>query len=163
MTRRHLPTTTSAAIAAILAALAVAVSSSNSATAADSRIAQTWIEPVRPYQPGDFVWTTSPPVAQLGPASLLSSGCQRVPASGYIGTGVYASSSSQYSNHWSWGAASSGQPFNWYVKRNDESNADSGYSGGSGGSSSVGANIYHWKVQNQGATPQAWNVCWDVL
>jgi hypothetical protein len=86
-----------------------------------------------------------------------------VPASGYISTGVYASSSSQYSNYWSWGAASSGQPFNWYVKRNDESNADSGSSSGGGGSSSLASNVYHWKVQNQGGTPQAWNVCWDVL
>lgn len=121
------------------------------------------LEPVRPYQPGDLVWLIEPPTIELSPLSLLSSGCQRVPSSGYIGTGVYASSSSVYSNYWSWGAASSGQPFYWYVKRNDDSDAASGYSGGGGGSSSIGANVYHWKVQNQGSTPQAWDVCWDVL
>lgn len=159
--RRHLTATIAWAILAILAALA-AVLNSDLANAAPSQSGRTWIAPVRPYQPGDFVWTTSPPFVQMEADALLSSGCQCVPASGYLGTGVYASSSSQYSNYWSWGAASSGQPFHWYVKRNDESNADSGSSGGGGGSSSVGANTYHWKVQNQGSTPQAWNVCWDL-
>jgi hypothetical protein len=150
------------AIIGTLAALAAAiVLSSDSAIAADLPAARTWIEPVRPYQPGDFVWTTSPPVAQLE-LQVLSSGCQRVPASGYIGSGVYASSSSQYSNFWSWGAASSGQPFHWYVKRTNGTNAANGSSSGGGGSASVGANTYYWKVQNQGSTPQAWNVCWDL-
>lgn len=121
------------------------------------------VEPVRPYQPGDHVWSTAPPPVTITSAALLSSGCQRVPATGYIGTNVYADSSAQYSNFWYWGAASSGQPFYWYVKRNDNSNADSGYSTGGNGSSSVAANIYHWKVQNKGSSPQAWNVCWDVL
>lgn len=121
------------------------------------------VEPVRPYQPGDHVWLSAPPPVTIASEALLSSGCQRVPATGYIGTNVYADSSAQYSNFWYWGAASSGQPFYWYVKRNDNSNADSGYSNGGNGSSSVGANIYHWKVQNKGSSPQAWNVCWDVL
>jgi hypothetical protein len=119
------------------------------------------VEPVRPYRSGDLVWMSSPPVAQL--VTPLSSGCQRVPATGYIGTNVYADSTSEYSNYWSWGSASSGQPFYWYVKRSDESNASNGYSTGGGGSSSIAANVYHWKVQNKGSTPQAWNVCWDVL
>ncbi len=122
------------------------------------------VEPVRPYQPGDKVWLTSPPVTefQMATATASAGDCQRVPSTGYIGTNVYADSVSAYSNYWSWGGSSSGQPFYWYVKRNDNSNADSGYSNGGGGSSSIGANIYHWKVQNQGSTPQAWNVCWDV-
>ena len=119
------------------------------------------VEPVRPYRSGDLVWMSSPPVTQV--VTPLSSGCQRVPATGYIGTNVYADSTSEYSNYWSWGAASSGQPFYWYVKRSDESNAAGGYSTGGGGSSSIAANVYHWKVQNKGSTPQAWNVCWDVL
>lgn len=119
------------------------------------------VEPVRPYRGGDLVWMSSPPVTQL--VTPLSSGCQRVPATGYIGTNVYADSTSEYSNYWSWGSSSSGQPFYWYVKRSDESNAGNGYSTGGGGSSSVAANVYHWKVQNKGSTPQAWNVCWDVL
>lgn len=162
MPQRHLPVVTTA-VAAILSVLAAGVASSDVARAADSRVAHVRVEPVRPYQPGDLVWTMSPPVTQIETESLLSSGCQRVPASGYVGTGVYASSSSQYSNYWSWGAASSGQPFAWFVKRSDESNADSGASGGGGGSSSLASNVYHWKVQNQGSSPQAWNVCWDVL
>lgn len=161
--RRRLTAPIAAAILAILAPFTATLLNSDLAKAAPSGKAQTWIEPVRPYQPGDLVWTTSPPVADVQTHGLLSSGCQRVPASGYIGTGVYASSSSQYSNHWSWGAASSGQPFSWFVKRGDESNADSGSSGGGGGSSSLASNVYHWKVQNQGSSPQAWNVCWDTL
>ena len=120
------------------------------------------VEPVRPYQPGDKVWLTTPPVTELQITTSSASDCQRVPSTGYIGTNVYADSVSVYSNYWSWGNASSEQPFYWYVKRNDNSNADSGYSNGGGGSSSIGANIYHWKVQNKGSSPQAWNVCWEV-
>jgi hypothetical protein len=160
--RRRLPAMIAAAIIAVLAALAAAVLSSGPAKAAPSSTARTWIEPVRPYRHGDFVWTTSPPVTLVETESLLSSGCQRVPASGYIGTGVYASSSSQYSNYWSWGAASSRQPFHWYVKRTDGSNAANGSSSGGGGSASVSPSTHYWKVQNQGSTPQAWNVCWDL-
>jgi hypothetical protein len=148
------------AAAPLLALVVLVVSSAGNARADDPPAAPFSVEAVRPFQSGDLIWATSPPIAL--PVSA-SSGCQRVPTSGYLGTGVYASSSSQYANHWSWGAASSGQPFSWFVKRTDESNADGGSSGGGGGSSQVAANVYHWKVQNQGPTPQAWNVCWDVL
>ena len=150
-----------AALAALAAVPAVGAADTGRTSAlSSSLVPAVAVQPVRPYQPGDKVWLTSPPVTEL---ELMSAGdCERVPSTGYIGTNVYADSVSQYSNYWSWGSSSSGQPFYWYVKRNDNSNADSGYSGGGGGSSSIGANIYHWKVQNQGAAPQAWNVCWDV-
>src|SRR3972149_2815678 len=101
------------------------------------------IEPVRPYRGGDFVWTSSPPVIQL--VTPLSSGWHRGPAPGYIGTNVRADSTSEYSNYWSWGSASSGQPFYWYVKRSDDSNAASGYSTGGGGSSSIAAPVHPWE------------------
>lgn len=94
MTRR-LTAPIAAAILAVLAASAAAILNSDLAKAAPSDQTRTWIKPVRPYQPGDLVWTTSPPVTEIGTESSLSSGCQRVPASGYISTGVYASSSSQ--------------------------------------------------------------------
>ena len=161
MRTRHL--FAGAAFTAILAFPAAGAADPGQALFVSSLLAPlAAVEPVRPYQPGDQVWLTSPPVTQIGTTTATAGGCERVPSTGYIGTNVYADSSSQYSNYWSWGSASSGQPFYWYVKRNDNSNADSGFSSGGGGSSSIGANIYHWKVQNQGSTPQAWNVCSEV-
>lgn len=119
------------------------------------------VTPVRPYQPGDLVWLTTPP--RSGDVSTMATGCERVPASGYIRTNVYADSNAHYANFWQWGAASSGQAYNWWVKRSDNSNWASGSSSGGAGQASGGANILYWKVQNKGATPQAWNVCYDVL
>lgn len=113
---------------------------------------------VEPYRPGDKVWLRSPPPAEVG---VLGSGCQRVPASGYIGQYVYAQTTAQYSNYWSWSASSASQPFHWYVfTSGGVLKADGGSSGG-GGSVTVPANIHYWKVQNLGSTPQAWNVCWS--
>lgn len=118
------------------------------------------IEPVRPYQRGDLVWTTTPPVPeqQLG---ALDTGCDRVPATGYISTNVYADSGAHYANFWSWGQGSSGQAYYWYVKRTDGTTQTSGHTSGAD-NSTVPANVYRWKVQNKGASPQAWNVCFDV-
>jgi len=122
-----------------------------------------WITPLprppRPWQPGDQVWTTEPPVTALvGP---LSDGCTRVPASGYIGPGVYASTSAKYSVFWTWSASSSGQPFHWYIYTATNVLKAHGYSSGGGGSQSVSANNHYWKVQNQGTVGQAWSVCWN--
>lgn len=144
-------------------ALAAAVSAPalTAGPASPSTVTVT-VTPVRPYQPGDFVWLTTPPRA-ANDVGTLATGCERVPASGYIGTNVYADSNAHYANFWQWGAASSGQAFNWWVKRTDNSNWASGSSSGGGGQASGGANILYWKVQNKGATPQAWNVCYDVL
>lgn len=152
-----------ATLAAVMAFPAASAADPGEAPLVSSPLGQAVaVEPVRPYQPGDKVWLSPPPVTELEATTASAGGCERVPSTGYIGTNVYADSVSQYSNYWSWGGSSSGQPFYWYVKRNDNSNADSGYSSGGDGSSSIGANIYHWKVQNQGSTPQAWNVCWEV-
>jgi hypothetical protein len=118
------------------------------------------VTPVRPYQPGDPVWMTTPP-APTGP-SIQAAGCQRVPSSGYIGSHVYASSTVQYSNYWSWSTSSSLEPFSWYVKTTSGTIVASGSSGGAGGSSSVAVNNLYWQVQNTGATPQAWTVCSDI-
>lgn len=122
-------------------------------------VAKITVTPVRPYRPGDKVWLQAPPPAEV---TLLATGCQRVPATGYIGTNVYADSTAQYANYWEWSSASSSQPFYWYIKRTDNTNADSGYSTGGGGSRLLAANVYYWKVQNKGSSPQAWNVCYDV-
>lgn len=144
---------TGAGIVAGLIIVAVLVPAAVAKPAAELTIS---ITPVRPYQPGDKVWWTTPPV---GPTTR--SLCERVPSSGYIGQGVFASSAAHFSTSWNWSAASSGQPFTWYLKRPDESNADWGSSGGGGGSTSASANTYHWKVQNNGSTPQAWTVCYS--
>ncbi len=124
----------------------------------------TWtvtVTPVRPYQPGDFVWTTSPPSLPAVGASAMDVGCDRVPATGYNGTNVYADSGAHYANHWNWGAGSSGEAYYWYVKKTDGTTQASGYTN-SADSASVPANVYRWIVQNKGAYPQAWQVCFDV-
>lgn len=117
------------------------------------------VKPVRPYQPGDKVWYSAPPVPSNREG--IESTCERVPATGYIGQGVFASSGSYYSTSWSWSSGSSGQAFTWYVKLPSEATADWGASGGGGGNTSLSANTYHWKVQNNGGTPQAWTVCFS--
>jgi hypothetical protein len=124
-------------------------------------------EPVRPYRPGDTVWLTTPPTGGAasdpeGSFETLATGCQRVPSSGYIGQGVFANTTFQYSNYWSWSDASSYQSFTWYIKKTDQTTQAYASSYGGGGSWSGPANIYQWKVQNHGSAPQAWNVCYDV-
>lgn len=114
--------------------------------------------PVAPYRPGDQIWITEPPVVVLAP---LGSGCQRLPSTGYIGSGVYAQTSSEYSNYWNWSDASAVQPFHWYVFTSGGSLKANGPSPGTGGATMVPANSNYWKVQNQGSVPQAWNVCWS--
>ncbi len=116
------------------------------------------ITPVRPYQPGDIVWYDTPPAPD---GFAPDSPCERVPSTGYIGQGVFASSGSHFSSNWSWGAGSSGQAFTWYIKLPNEATADGGTSGGGGGNTTLSANTYHWKVQNNGGTPQAWTVCYS--
>lgn len=114
--------------------------------------------PPAPWQPGEFVWKSEPPVIGL---SASSSGCQRVPATGYIGSGVYARTTTEYSVFWSWSAGSASQPFHWWIFTGGGTLKDSGSSGGGGGSASVTAANHYWKVRNDGSTPQAWNVCWN--
>jgi hypothetical protein len=117
------------------------------------------VTPVRPWHPGDQVWTTSPPPSGL---SVTATGCQRVPSSGYIGHLAYAQTSVEYSNYWDWSVASSAESFSWYVKTSGGTIVSHGTSSGGAGSASVGANILYWQVQNTGVDPQAWTVCFDV-
>jgi hypothetical protein len=141
-------------------ALSLAVVAASSLASADARPSVVvTVLPAKPYQPGDRVWTTSAPTGTFVPDAT---GCQRVPGTGYLGTNAYANTASEYANHWDWSAGSAAQLYNWWLKHNDGTTARSG-STTSGGSVDVGANIYYWRVQNKGATPQAWNVCYDVL
>lgn len=150
----------------LLVAVAFAVAVTPAGVAAKPEPAEgavvVTVTSVRPYQPGDRVWLTPPPPPAQS-AGLFATGCERVPATGYIGTNVYADSNAHYANFWQWGGASSGQPFYWYVKRTDNTTVDNGSSSGGSGQSSVAANVLYWKVQNKGSSPQAWNVCYDVL
>ena len=115
-----------------------------------------------PYQPGDKVWTSSDQVPTA--AQPDANGCQRVPASGYIGPGVYASTSYEYSNYWSWSGSSSNEPFAWYIRRlSDDKIIYNGHSAGGGGDQYTTATSWRWQVQNQGTDPQAWNVCYQTL
>lgn len=101
------------------------------------------VTPIRPYQPGDLVWTSSPP-PPAPTADSMDVGCDRVPATGYIGTNVYADSGAHYANFWNWGPGSSGEAYYWYVKKTDGTTQANGYASG-GGNASVPANIYRWK------------------
>jgi hypothetical protein len=127
---------------------------------ADAPVVAITVTPVRPYRTGDFVWLTNPPPPSG--ASTMDVGCDRVPATGFIGTNVYAESGAHYANYWNWGQGSSSEPYYWYVKRTDDTTQTWGYLS-SGGNSSVPANVYRWKVQNKGVAPQAWQVCYEVV
>jgi hypothetical protein len=120
------------------------------------------MEPVRPYQPGDKVWTSNDQVPP--PAQPDANGCQYVPSTGYIGHNVYGTTTYEYSNYWYWDGSSSGEPFHWYIRRlSDDQALYDGHSDGGGGSQYTNANNWRWQVQNQGADPQRWHVCYEVL
>jgi hypothetical protein len=99
-----------------------------------------------------------------GPSQVITpfaSGCQRVPSSGEIGTNVYASSTVEYANTWSWGSEISPHgPYYWYLKHTDGSNQAYGYSSGSDGGVGVPGNDYYWEVQNKASYPQYFEVCY---
>lgn len=120
------------------------------------------IEPVRPYQPGDTIWTTPPPVVDLGGSGIESTGCTRVPQTGYIGYGVYARTSAKYSIQWNWSASSSNGPFRMYIFDTNDILYWTEFSYGAGNYHRLdGFRNYYWKVQNQDHYhAQAWNVCW---
>jgi hypothetical protein len=95
--------------------------------------------------------------------SPFANGCQRVPSSGSIGGGVYAETTFEYSNFWTWNAPSRGENYYWYIKHTDGSNQTWGYAFGTTGNAGVPANVYQWKVQNEtGNDPQYWDsVCYS--
>ena len=92
-----------------------------------------------------------------------ATGCPSVPASGFIGPNVYASSGTHASTAWSWTNSSSNQPFHWYVFNSSNQVVADGYTAdGSGGSTAVSSGNHYWKVQNLGSTNQRWaEVCWS--
>lgn len=114
--------------------------------------------PVAPYHPGDQVWYGEAPTVVLSP---LGSGCQRVPSTGYLSTGSTARTTAEYSNYWSWSAASAGEPFDWWIYSTGGTLYASNYSGGGSGYTTTPANTEYWKVKNLGGAPQAWDVCWS--
>lgn len=144
--------------AALVLLLGALLTSANSRQAIASTTQPPIPPPVAPYQPGDEVWYGEAPIVVLGP---LGSGCQRVPSSGYLATGATARTTGEYSNYWSWSAASAGEPFDWWVYSTGGTLYGSGYSGGGGGYTTTPANVNYWKVKNLGAQPQAWDVCWS--
>lgn len=153
---RRLLVRVTAVSVALLASGSVAAGSLGSPT---ERQVVVTVTPVRPYQVGDPIWTSSAPATVI----QFATGCQRVPATGYIGSGATGQTTAQYANRWDWSAASSNQSFSWWIKKTDGTTQASGSSSGGGGGRTVAANIYYWRVQNQGGSPQAWNVCYDVI
>lgn len=146
-------------VGALLLAVLAALLATDAGGAARASSSQPPIPPpVAPYQPGDQVWFGEAPIAQSSP---LGSGCQRVPATGYLATGATARTTGEYANYWSWSAASAGEPFDWWVYSSGGTLYKSGSSGGGGGYTTTPANTEYWKVKNLGADPQAWDVCWS--
>jgi len=97
------------------------------------------------------------PAGQGGRTFIVqSTGYQRVPLSGSIGTNVYASTSFEYSLAWGWTGSSQSGDFYWYIKKTDGSNQVWNFSNGIGGEIGVPGNIYEWKVQNKASVPQYW-------
>lgn len=143
--------------AAVLAVSGLIATASVNASPAAQQVVMS-VTPVRPYQPGDQVWAASAPAV-----AEFATGCQRVPSTGYLGTNAYAQTTAEYANRWDWSSASSNQSFAWWIKKTDGTIQASGTSSGAGGGRTVAANIYYWRVQNQGGSPQAWNVCYDVI
>jgi hypothetical protein len=143
--------------AALVFAVVAAAPASSARTTHQVRVTVT---PVRPYQLGDE--QTGSLSAPIG-ASPLATGCQRVPATGYLTTGSATNSVAEYANHWEWSNGSSSQSFNWWVKKTDGTTVASGSSAGPGGATNPPANNYYWRVENLGGAPQAWNVCYDVI
>jgi hypothetical protein len=147
------------ALWAAVALAVVVVAAAGAATATSSTPASGSIPPPPPpYQPGDKIWYGEAPPVVLSP---LGSGCQRVPTTGYLAPGASDRTTGEYSNHWSWSAGSAGQPFSWWVYSSGGALYASGSSSGGGGATNVPANINYWKVENNGATQQAWNACWS--
>jgi hypothetical protein len=141
-----------------LACLALAAGASSAPAA--SRYVMS-VTPVRPYQPGDQIVTGS----GKSPSgdSITATGCQRVPSSGYLATGSFANTTAEYSNHWDWSNGSSSQPYSWWIKKTDGTTMLSGSPSSAGGTADLAANNYYFRIENRGAVPQAWNVCYDVL
>jgi hypothetical protein len=135
--------------------------SSATSTSADPSPHVT-VTPIRPYHFGDKVWTSSPPVENIV-AQPFTSGCVSVPTSGYIGSGVYANTNYHTTDGWGWSDSSSEEAFHWYIRRtSDGVDVANAPSAGAGQPLYLGVayTTYIWKVQNLGADPQAWNVCW---
>jgi hypothetical protein len=99
--------------------------------------------------------------SSLATPNRTATTCGPVPASGNIGSGVYAQSSSRSSTSWTWSGSASGGPYHWYVF--NSSNvllADGQVNNGSGSGTVVAPGVHYWKVQNQGTSPTHWDsVC----
>ena len=73
----------------VLATLAVPSLGTADPTASETSPVEVHVKEVRPYQPGDLVWMTSPPVIQLGSAALpraAASACRRAATSAQAST-----------------------------------------------------------------------------
>jgi hypothetical protein len=92
-----------------------------------------------------------------------ATGCQRVPAAGTLAPGAPAATTLEYSNYWQWSNASASESFDWSIRKGDGTVVASGSSGGTGGSRSLAANNYLFRIVNRGSVGQFWNVCYDVF
>jgi hypothetical protein len=94
-------------------------------------------------------------------AGPLASGCQRVPAVGDVSPGVFAWTTVEYSNWWSFGPSVS-QSYTWYVQKSSGVNYVSG-SASAYAQVNVPPNDYRGGGQNNGTSVMHWSICYDVL
>jgi len=96
-------------------------------------------------------------------ASPLTNDCQFVPASGYVGKGVYAWSTYEYANFWQWFPHTNpnGEPvaYTWYIQLTNGTNYIHGFQDQT--SVGVPANIYRFGAQNNGDYATEWDVCYS--
>jgi hypothetical protein len=127
--------------------------------------------------PSIFFAALSPLAALAAPASaeslatpasadsITADGCQPVPnGGGRVGQGVFAWSTYEYANQWTWVANYGPAYYTWYLQKTDGSTYAYGpISDTSAHSLGVAANIYRWGAQNHFETAQNWQVCYATV
>ena len=87
-----------------------------------------------------------------------------VPASGYVGQGVFAWSAYKYSNYWEWYAeASFPNDYTWYVQKPGDITKVFGriFDDLPHNSGVISANNHRWGAQNHIDGPRRWRVSWS--
>lgn len=96
----------------------------------------------------------------LGTDSPDANGCQQVPGGGgKISVGVYAATTYEYSDAWSWIGGFG--PYEWYIQKTTGVYEVYGgvFDNGPYDIGGLQPNIYRWKVHNEGYGPASW---WPV-
>lgn len=115
--------------------------------------------------PRFFAEVGSPTTALLGAFAPADSGTAWVPASGYVGQGVFAWTSYKYTNDWGWYAeASFPNDYTWYVQKPGDITKVYGrvFDDVPHNTGIISSNNHRWGAQNHVNGPRRWSVTWDV-